>query len=224
MTEVEKKIGYEFKKLRYLERALTHSSYANEKRTQSNERLEFLGDSVLSLIVSNYLFHKLSRKDEGDLTKIRSTLVCESALAEVAKKIDLGNLILLGRGEEMTGGRERASVVSDAFEALLAAIYLDGGFEAAENWLMSLMAEELEVGCTGKYYKDYKTILQEEMQKRSGSRVSYRMTGAKGLEHSKIFAVEVIVDGNVCGSGTGTSKKEAEQAAAEAALSGMGLI
>ncbi len=224
MTDVEKKIGYEFNKLHYLERALTHSSYANEKKTQSNERLEFLGDSVLSLIVSNYLFHKLSRKDEGDLTKIRSTLVCESALAEVAKKIDLGKLILLGRGEEMTGGRERASVVSDAFEALLAAIYLDGGFEAAENWLMSLMSEELEVGCTGKYYKDYKTILQEEMQKRSGSRVSYRMTGEKGLEHSKTFAVDVLVDGDIFGSGTGTSKKEAEQAAAEAALSAMGLI
>lgn len=218
MTEVEKKIGYKFNKLQYLENALTHSSYANEKRMDSNERLEFLGDSVLSLIVSNYLYHKMSKNDEGDLTKIRSTLVCEGALAEIAKKIELGNLILLGRGEEMTGGRHRASVISDAFEALLAAIYLDGGFEAAEKWLMDLMSDELEAGCAGKFYKDYKTMLQEKVQHKDKGKVTYRLVSESGLEHSKQFVVEVLIDGRVINSGVGTSKKEAEQNAAYLAL------
>ncbi len=217
MSEAEKKIGYEFKNISLLEEALTHSSYANEKKTKSNERLEFLGDSVLSIIISDYIFRKNRGVNEGDLTKYRAILVCEHSLAEISKKISLGSLIKLGRGEEMTGGRKRASIVSDAFEALLASIYLDGGMEAARAWLLPLMKDAVEETLAGKHYEDYKTMLQELVQKGSTGKVTYRIIAETGLDHDKVFEVEALVDDVPRARGKGQSKKEAEQRAAKTA-------
>ena len=217
-TEVfEAKIGYCFKNRRYLETALTHSSYANEHKLKSNERLEFLGDSVLSLIVSESLFLRFFEDNEGDLSKIRASLVCEKGLFELAKKIDLQKYIKLGKGEESTGGRNRASVVSDAFEALLAAIFLDSDFESAKSWLLSLMDDELK-NAGNKPSNDYKTIIQEITQKGGRGKVSYSLISESGPDHNKKFVCAVLVDGEVIAEGAGRSKKEAEQIAAKNAI------
>lgn len=218
MNEFEQKIGYIFKDTSLLQTALTHSSYANEKRTKSNERLEFLGDSVLSIIISDYIFRHLSDVDEGWLSKYRATLVCEQSLDEIAKKIDLSSMINLGKGEEMTGGRRRASIVSDAFEALLAAIYLDGGMETARKWVINLMEDSIKDVVGGHRYADYKTMLQEALQKGTVGKVTYRTVSEDGLDHDKTFEVEVMVDGVPKAKGTGHNKKEAEQNAAHKAL------
>lgn len=217
MENFEVKIGYRFKNRSYLENALTHSSYANEHRVKNNERLEFLGDSVLSLIVSENLFSRFSDDNEGDLSKIRASLVCEKGLFELAKKIELQNYIKLGCGEEASGGRNRASVVSDAFEALLAAIFLDSDFKTAKNWLLSLMKEELETA-DKKPSDDYKTVIQEITQKGGKGKVTYRLTGESGPDHNKKFYVDVMVDGKKVADGVGSSKKDAEQAAAKNAI------
>lgn len=217
MTEAEQKIGYVYNDVSLLEEALTHSSYANEKKMESNERLEFLGDSVLSIIISDYIFRRLGGVNEGSLTKYRATLVCEHSLAEAAKKISLGSLIKLGHGEEMTGGRNRESIVSDAFEAVLASIYLDGGIGAARRWLLDLMEEAIEETLAGKNYDDYKTMLQELVQKGNSGKVTYRIIAETGLDHNKMFEAEVMIDGVACNNGMGQSKKEAEQHAAKTA-------
>lgn len=216
MTEAEKKIGYKFNNISLLEEALTHSSYANERKTVSNERLEFLGDSVLSIIISDHIFRK-SDVNEGNLTKYRAILVCEQSLAEIAKKISLGSLIKLGRGEEMTGGRNRASVVSDAFEAVLASIYLDGGIDTAQEWLLPLMTDAIDETLAGKHYEDYKTMLQELVQKGNSGKVTYGIVAETGLDHNKVFEVEVLIDEIPHARGKGQSKKEAEQRAAKTA-------
>ena len=221
MKDFEKKLGYTFKNKALIATALTHSSYANEKRCESNERLEFLGDSVLSIIVSNFLFRRLTKINEGDLTKIRASLVCEQALAEFSKDISLGEYIMLGKGEEMTGGRTRASIISDAFEAVLAAIYLDGGIDAATDWLMNVMGDKLNEALKGKTYKDYKTMLQEAVQHGDKGRVTYKTIKETGPDHNKYFEVEVLIDGNKIDVGVGSSKNEAEQEAAKNALNGI---
>ncbi len=218
MNDFEKKIGYSFKNKSYLEHALTHSSYANERNERSNERLEFLGDSVLSLIVSENLFLALGNEDEGDLSKTRASLVCEHGLYELSKKIDLAEHIKLGRGEEQTGGRNRPSLVSDAFEALLAAIFLDSDFETAKKWLLSVMKEELLEASGKKDYSDYKTRLQEHTQKGKYGKVTYELIGESGPDHDKRFECAVFVDGEKIAEGSGRSKKEAEQKAAKIAL------
>lgn len=218
MNEFENKIGYKFKNIRLLETAITHSSYANEKKKESNERLEFLGDSVLSIIVSEYVFQKLPNVDEGQLTKVRASLVCEQSLAEFAKQIAIGDYIMLGKGEEMTGGRNRASILSDAFEAVLAAIYLDSGMDNVRKWLLDLMADEMKNALTGETYNDYKTMLQEALQKGNVGKVTYNTVSEDGPDHDKQFVVEVMVDGVVKNIGKGSSKKEAEQDAAKTAL------
>ena len=222
MNDAEKKIGYTFKDKSLLTTALTHSSYANEARKESNERLEFLGDSVLSIIVSDYLFKCLPGVNEGQLSKYRATLVCEQSLDEISKQIGLSGLIMLGKGEEMTGGRERPSIVSDAFEAVLAAIYLDGGMESARKWVIGLMRDEIKDVASGHRYADYKTMLQEALQKGSSGKVTYRTIGETGQDHEKQFEVEVLVDGEPKKRGTGHSKKEAEQSAAHALLLALG--
>jgi ribonuclease-3 len=214
-------LGYRFKNKELLKVALTHSSYGNEKHCKCNERLEFLGDSVLSIIVSDYLFRNMPAVDEGDLSKTRASLVCEQSLAEFAKKISLGDKLLLGKGEEAAGGRARASILSDAFEAVLAAIYLDSGIEAARKWILNLMAPALKLALKGKTYHDYKTILQEEVQKKGG-RVTYRVTAESGPDHHKDFEVEVFIDEKKAADGSGMSKKDAEQNAAKRALVGIG--
>lgn len=221
MTDFEKKIGYEFKDKSLLNRALTHSSYANEKGIGlDNERLEFLGDSVLGFITAEYLFEHYKNKQEGELTKKRANAVCEKTLFEYAEKIDLGNQILLGRGEEHTGGRHRPSVVSDAFEAVIAAIYLDGGIENAKKFVLPFVEKFNE---QEPVFKDYKSTLQEVLQQNPTEKFEYIVVGESGPDHNKEFVVEIHMNSNVIGRGTGTSKKKAEQQAAKSALELMGL-
>ena len=211
--ELEEKLHYHFKNRDLLITALTHSSYANEAKapTKYNERLEFLGDSVLSLVVANYLFRH-STRPEGELSRMRASLVSEEALFQFAKEIDLGAYLRLGRGEELGGGRERPSVVSDAFEAVIAALYLDGGMEAARSFILPFITE----GKTAE--EDYKTKLQEVIQQNPEDKLSYAVTGESGPAHDKRFEVTVMLNGSAMAAGTGRSKKAAEQQAAKAAL------
>ena len=223
-TEFENKIGYTFKNKDLLHEALSHSSYANENKhhgRHSNERLEFLGDSVLSIVVSEHLFTHFKHLPEGELTKIRASLVCEKALFEFSKKIDLGQHILLGKGEENSGGRERPSIVSDAFEAVIAAIFLDGGMEAAEKYVLSFIPKNLDSN-SAKALQDYKTMLQEIIQRNPEERVEYVLADQIGPDHDRKFVVNVCLNSNIIGRGEGHSKKQAEQAAAKEALKLMG--
>jgi ribonuclease-3 len=223
MTSLQRVIGYRFKNPALLETALTHSSFANEQRKarESNERLEFLGDAVLSMVVSDDIFRRRTAS-EGELTKIRASLVCESALAGYARMIDLGKWLRLGRGEEQNNGRSRPSILADAFEALIAAVYLDGGFEAAVNFVLKFTEETVE-HATASDLKDYKTQLQEIIQKNPEERISYVLVDEQGPDHEKWFVVEVRLHSNVIGKGSGRSKKSAEQQAAREALALMGI-
>ena len=207
-------IGYKFKNPRLLETALTHTSYANESRApvQHNERLEFLGDSVLQIVSADYLFHAYADRPEGDLTRIRSSLVSEGALFQFAQEINLGDYLRLGRGEERCGGRTRPSVVSDAFEAVIAALYLDGGMEVARNFILPFITE----GKTAE--EDYKTRLQEVVQQDPSAVLKYEVTGESGPDHNKQFTVCVWRNGQLLAEGRGRSKKAAEQHAAKVAL------
>ena len=220
--DLEKRIGYHFREKQYLQTAVTHSSYANEMKdpTPYNERQEFLGDAVLSIVVSDYLF-KNSSLAEGDLTKLRAALVCEKSLCGFAAKIDLGSAIRLGKGEEMMGGRTRPSILADAFEALIAAIYLDGGMEAAREFVLPFVMDTLERESKIRFH-DYKTALQEIVQKNPEEKLSYVLVEESGPDHNKRFEVEVRLNSNVIGHGVGKSKKDAEQMAAKEALELMG--
>lgn len=220
MHQLETVIGYTFKDPSLLETALTHTSYANEAKghVKHNERLEFLGDSVLSIVVADYLFHHWTDRPEGELTKARASLVCESALFQFAREIDLGRYLRLGRGEERGGGRTRPSVVSDAFEALIAALYLDGGIEVARAFILPFITE----GKTAE--ADYKTQLQEVIQQNPEERLRYELEGETGPDHDKHFKMAVYLNSNLIGRGEGHSKKAAEQAAARQALKLMGLV
>lgn len=223
LTELEEKIHYQFKDKKILTEALSHSSYANENKRnrRSNERLEFLGDSVLSIVVSQYLFEHFSHLPEGELTKIRASLVCEKSLHIFAKQIDLGKYLLLGKGEENTGGRERPSILADAFEALIAAIFLDGGLETARAHILRFIPEDVEAQRHAAF-NDYKTILQEVIQQNPEEKVEYVIVDQTGPDHNKAFTVNVCLNSNIIGIGTGKSKKEAEQMAAREALNLMG--
>lgn len=223
MQQLQKVIGYQFKDPNYLKIALTHSSYANESRqiSANNERQEFLGDAVLSLIVADYIFcHR--KVPEGELTKIRASLVCEAALAQFAQQIELGNYLMLGRGEEHNGGRTRPSILADAFEALIAAIYLDGGMTAARDFVLPFISDTVE-NAAGTDLHDYKTQLQEIIQKNPEERVSYILVDERGPDHDKWFSVQVHLNSNIIGAGEGKSKKIAEQQAAREALLLMGV-
>lgn len=220
--EFEKKIGYTFKNKAYLETAFTHSSYANERQNghECNERLEFLGDSVLGVVSADYFYHNLSHLPEGEMTKRRAACVCEKSLYDFAKEIDLGKYILLGKGEEHTGGRNRPSILADAFEAVIAAIYLDGGLEQARDFILHF----IKTAATKQpSFNDYKTALQEIIQKNPDEHLTYILVGESGPDHNKRFEVEVHLNSNVIGSGIGISKKGAEQAAAQKALELMGI-
>ena len=221
MQELEKKLNYSFRNPALLSEALSHSSYANEHRSahlSSNERLEFLGDSVLGFVTAEYLFTRHPDLPEGDLTRIRAALVCEQSLYEVARKLDLGRYLKLGRGEEAGGGRERTSILADATEAVFAAVYLDGGIAAASELIhrVLLCAEREEA--VEERRRDYKTALQELVQRQADQTLTYRMVDEQGPDHAKVFSAEVLLNGVALGSGTGHSKKEAEQAAARSAL------
>ena len=222
MSELENRIHYTFKNKKLLHEALSHSSYANEgKRTRSNERLEFLGDSVLSIIVAKHLFTHYTHLPEGELTKLRASLVCEKSLHEFACDFGLGEFLLLGKGEELTGGRERPSIIADAFEALLAAIYLDGGMEQARKFVLQFIPEHLNPK-QAKGLNDYKTTLQEIIQQNKEEKIEYVPIEETGPDHDKTFVVEVPLTSNVIGTGRGKSKKQAEQFAAKEALELMG--
>ena len=222
IQQLQHVIHYQFHNITFLEVALTHSSYANEMRHQVryNERQEFLGDAVLSIIVSDYLFNNYT-VPEGDLTKLRAALVCERSLDVMANKIGLGDYLRLGHGEEMTGGRTRPSIIADAFEALIAAIYLDSGIESAREFVLPFVIEMLEHE-DSLSFKDYKTILQEIIQQNPEEKLVYKLVGEKGPDHDKRFVVEVLLNSNVIGKGQGRSKKTAEQMAAKEALELMG--
>lgn len=221
ISSFEKKIGYTFKDKSIIFEALSHSSFANESKKNSNERLEFLGDSVLSIVVSNYLFEHYKHLPEGHLTKVRASLVCEASLYEFAKTIDLGDYIMLGKGEENTGGRKRPSILADAFEAVIAAIYLDGGIENASKYVLSFIPKDLSLK-KAVSNNDYKTILQEVIQKNPEEKIEYFLKDAVGPDHDKTFTIQVKLNSNVIGEGVGHSKKQAEQAAAKEALKLMG--
>ena len=219
MKNIEKQINYNFKNKKLLEQALTHSSAGN---SVTNERMEFLGDSVLSLVVSKYLYDNLKNKPEGYLTKLRANLVCEGALYKNAKKIDLGERLIMGKGEELSGGRDRKSILSDAFEALIAAIYLDSGLTEAKKFIIPFLPDKAALKSGKLITGDYKTALQEIVQQNPDSIIVYDEVDEVGLAHEKIFTANVIINGIVEGSGSGKSKKESQQMAARAALIKMG--
>lgn len=223
MEQLEKKLGYTFKNKSLLQTALTHSSYANERKeyTPFNERLEFLGDSVLGFVVAEYIFKHLKKLPEGELTRIRATLVCEKSLFDLAQSIELGKYLRLGHGEDLNGGRERPSILSDAFEAVIAAIYLDGGMDSAADFILKVMGGVIN-DREYKPFVDYKTRLQEIVQNNPGDELRYELVGEKGPDHAKVFTVAVVLNNNVFSTADGKSKKQAEQNAAKAALELMG--
>lgn len=220
MNELEQKLQYTFRDITLLENALRHSSFANESRDRSmtsNERLEFLGDSVLGFVTAKYLYKHFPQLPEGRMTKLRAELVCENALHKVAKDLELGRHIRLGKGEELSGGRTRPSILADAVEATIAAMFLDGGMEVAERFILSRVLSDLDRGLPVSN-SDNKTCLQELIQQKSGQSLYYQVTGESGPDHCKQFTVSVSLNGEVVGSGVGRTKKEAEQAAAGDAL------
>lgn len=218
----EEKIGYEFKNKTYIQTALTHSSFANEhKEFNYNERLEFLGDSVLGLVVSDYLFRARNDLPEGKLTRLRANVVCEESLSVVARKINLGDHLFLGKGEKTSGGSDRDSILADATEAVIAAIYLDGGFDQAKDFILSNLRDTIAKNIDGNIFRDYKTILQEIIQGNNG-KISYKLVGESGPDHNKEFEMQVKCGKDTIGIGKGKNKKEAEKEAARDALVKMG--
>ena len=221
MEILEKKLGYTFRDPSLLRAALYHSSYANEHRAvgiRSNERLEFLGDAVLGFVTAEYLYAKHPDLPEGDLTRRRAALVCEESLHEVAQALDLGSCLQLGRGEEQGGGRHRPSILADATESVFAAVYLDGGMDAARDLIHRVLLDKEREEQVEERRRDYKTELQELVQRKSGSTLNYRMVGSDGPDHAKVFEAAALLNGEEFSTGTGHSKKEAEQSAARAAL------
>ncbi len=221
MHTLEKKLGYTFKEPRLLENALYHSSYANEHRSLgmgSNERLEFLGDAVLGVVTAEYLFRRHPDLPEGDLTRLRAALVCEESLYEVAQSLELGSYLKLGHGEELGGGRQRPSILADATESVFAAVFLDGGMEEAKALIHRVLLDKEREEAVEERRRDYKTELQELVQRKSGQTLSYEMLSASGPDHAKVFEAAVLLNGQQFSVGQGRSKKEAEQSAAHAAL------
>ena len=222
LHELEKAIGHSFRAISLLENALAHSSYANERwhnSLRSNERLEFLGDSILGMIVADHLYRNFPDRPEGELTRMRADMVCEQSLALIANRIGLGTYLLLGHGEERFGGRSRNSILADAGESVIAACYLDGGYEAALKFVSTFVLVDIPVV---KFHNtDYKTALQEKIQQKKNQTLSYHLVGEEGPDHDKRFRVEVCLNGVSIGTGSGTSKKRAEQDAARAALEGL---
>ncbi len=218
LTPLEEKTGYKFKKIQLLKHAMIHSSYVNEHkldREDCNERLEFLGDAVLELISSEFLYAQYPEEPEGELTKLRASLVCEPALAFDARQIDLPSFLLLGKGEDMTGGRDRDSIVSDACEALIGAIYLDGGIEAARKFILAHILNDHE---NKKLFNDSKSILQEMTQRDMEIAPEYAIIDESGPAHARIFTAQVSIKGKVYGQGSGRTKKQAEQQASYQAI------
>ena len=219
IKELEAAIGYRFRNITYLQNALAHSSYANERwhdSLKSNERLEFLGDSILGMLVAEYLYHTFPDRPEGELTRMRADMVCEKSLAIIANRIGLGAHLLLGKGEEQGGGRSRNSILADAAEAVIAACYLDGGMDAARQFVNQFVLSNVPVSKLS--HTDYKTVLQELVQQKRDQVLFYQLVGESGPDHDKEFQVQLRLNQELVGTGVGSSKKRAEQAAAKDAL------
>lgn len=222
LKECEKMLGYEFKDMGLLFNALTHSSYAHDmKKYKSNERLEFVGDSVLGFVVALHIYINCPKYPEGDLTKLRASLVCEKTLSKFARQINLGEYLLLSKGELNSGGNKRSSILADAFESVIAAIYMDGGMDEARKFILRFVDEEMRSN-RPKPFRDYKTQLQEIVQKNSQEQLSYVLVKETGPAHNRHFVSQVLLNSNVLGKGGGSSKKESEQQAAREALELMG--
>lgn len=226
LHEFEEIINYKFLDKQLLNTALTHSSYAHGQGDPQpyNERLEFLGDSILSMIISFYLFNRLKEVSEGQMTRIRANIVCEKSLYITARKLRIGEYIYLSKGEENTGGRKRMSILADAVEALIAAIYLDGGMEKAEEFVLTVMKDNIESSIKNRVFNDYKSFLQEHIQKHSMGSIEYKLLSEKGPDHSKEFQMAVYLNDKLIGEGTGKSKKDAQQSAAKNAIASIGII
>ena len=221
IKDFENIIGYSFRDGKLLERALTHSSFNREKNTkhQDNERLEFLGDAFFDAIVSAELYVKMTKSTEGRLTKTRSQIVCEDSLARAAKKIGMGKYVLMGKGEELSGGRERSSTLADAMEAVIGALYIDGGYEVTRDFVLRTFSDTINAAVEGRLFSDYKSEIQEVLQRRGHSQpIVYEIDREEGPDHDKTFFVHLSYEGKTLGQGSGKSKKEAEQSAAKAAL------
>ena len=222
IKDLETALGYSFHNITLLQNALTHSSYANERwhnSLLSNERLEFLGDSILGMVVAEYLYKHFPDRPEGELTRMRADMVCETSLAQVAARLELGRHLLLGKGEERFGGRSRASILADAVESVIAASFLDGGMEAARGIIDRFVLCDVPV--SKLHNMDYKTALQELIQQKKNQVISYVLVGESGPDHDKVFTAQVLLNDAVIGTGTGSSKKRAEQDAARDALESM---
>ncbi|MEA4988683.1 MAG: ribonuclease III [Anaerovorax sp.] len=223
--DFSKIIGYTFKDLTILKNALTHSSYINESKqaySDNNERLEFLGDAILDAVISDYLYHRLSDVEEGQLTKLRSLVVCERSLMECATRLEIGTHLYLGKGEENSGGRNRTSILADAMEAVIGAVYLDGGWDVSVDFILRVLKDTIEDALAGKLYSDYKTELQERLQVNGEVAIHYEVEKEEGPDHDKTFYVRLTANKKIIGNGQGRSKKEAEQHAAKAAIEKMG--
>lgn len=220
LNEFEQLIGYEFKDKSLLDRALTHCSYNREKNTKhmDNERLEFLGDAFLDAIVSVELFERMSHWSEGKMTKTRAIVVCEKSLAEIARKMDLGSFVNMGYGEDHAGGRAKDSIIADCVEAIIGALYIDGGYDAAKAFVLKNFRETIELAIEGKLFKDYKSEVQELLQEHGTVEISYVIDNEEGPDHDKTFFVHMECNGKVYGKGSGKSKKEAEQSAAKESI------
>lgn len=226
LLEFQRILGVDFENIDLLDNALTHTSYANQHNlsyNHHNERLEFLGDAVLSIVISEYLYKKYKNKPEGKLTKIRAGVVCESSLAEIARKLSINQYLRIGKGEELSGGREKDSLIADACEAVIASIYLDKGIDVVKEFIIRNFSNKIELTGRGKSYNDYKTRLQELVQKNTLAVIKYMVVSESGPDHNKMFETEVYLNDKCYGRGTGKSKKEAEQNAAKEALNSMGV-
>ncbi len=216
--EIEKSIGYTFKNKKLLEKALTHTSYAYENKVESNEKLEFLGDSILEFISSKYIYSKYPNLKEGEMTKVRATVVCEESLHKVAKLHGFSDFLKLGKSEQLSGGKNRPAILADSVEAVIAAIYLDGGLEPVDKFIVENLSNEIEMATKHVGIRDYKTVLQEKLQEHGEVKIEYQIISEKGPDHDKIFEAQVSCDGRILAKGTGKSKKEAHMSAAKKAL------
>ena len=221
LEKLQKEINYKFKDIEILKNALTHTSYAYENNTQSNEKLEFLGDSILEFISSQYLYKKYKNLKEGEMTKVRAEVVCENSLYKIAKRHNFSQFLYVGRTEILSKGNEKPAILADSVEAIIAAIYLDGGLEPTEKFIIGNLKEEIEIATTHVGDKDYKTVLQEKLQENGSIKITYVITKELGPDHDKTFEAEVLVEGKKLADGRGKSKKQAEMEAAKRALQSM---
>ena len=221
IEKVEKEIGYTFKQKELLKKALTHTSYAYEKKVESNEKLEFLGDSILEFISSKYLYQNYPNLKEGEMTKVRATVVCEKSLHKIAQKHNFSDFLYLGKSEQVTGGKNRPAILADSVEAIIAAMYLDGGLDKAEKFIIENLKDEIEIATKHVGDKDYKTVLQEKLQEHGDIKIEYEITKEIGPDHNKSFEAQVSLNGKVLAKGKGKSKKEAHMEAAKKALENM---